>query len=76
MVTLGRGYAWLDTGTHSSMLDAANFVRTLTERQGLQIGSPDQVAFEYGWINELQLEERAKLFKNSTYGDYLRKLLI
>ena len=73
---MGNGYAWLDTGTHSSMLDAANFVRTLTERQGLQIGSPDQVAFEYGWINKLQLEERAKLFKNSTYGDYLNKLLI
>ena len=47
---LGRGYAWLDTGTHASLLDASNFVRTLTERQGLQVGSPDEVAHQLKWI--------------------------
>ena len=49
---MGRGYAWLDTGTHASLLDASNFVRTLTERQGLQVGSPDEVAFNMKWIAE------------------------
>jgi glucose-1-phosphate thymidylyltransferase len=48
---MGRGYAWLDTGTHASLLDAGNFVRTLEERQGVQIGSPDEIAFEKGWID-------------------------
>lgn len=49
---MGRGYAWLDTGTHTSLLDASNFVRTLTERQGLQVGSPDEVAYQFKWINK------------------------
>ena len=49
---MGRGYAWLDTGTYASLLDASNFVRTLTERPGLQVGSPDEVAFDMRWIAE------------------------
>ena len=49
---MGRGFAWLDTGTHSSLLDAGNFVKTLTERQGLQMGSPEEVAFRRGFIDE------------------------
>lgn len=72
--TLGRGYAWLDTGTHASLLDAGNFVRTLTERQGLQVGSPDEIAFRKGWLDEKQLAERASVFKKNQYGDYLKGL--
>ena len=55
---MGRGYAWLDTGTHASLLDAGNFVRTLTERQGQQVGSPDEIAFELGWISREELFSR------------------
>ena len=68
---LGRGFAWLDTGTHGSLLDAGNFVRTLEERQGLQSGSPDEIAFENGWINGEQLADRAKKFSKNSYGKYL-----
>lgn len=68
---MGRGYAWLDTGTHASLLDAGNFVRTLTERQGQQVGSPDEVAFEKGWIGEAQLRIRAECFGKNDYGTYL-----
>ena len=71
---MGRGYAWLDTGTHASLLDAGNFVRTLTERQGQQVGSPDEVAFEMGWIDTAQLESRARQFGKNAYGDYLGNL--
>ena len=72
---MGRGYAWLDTGTHASLLDASNFVGTLTERQGLQVGSPDEVAFRCGWISAEQLTERAKVFEKNKYGQYLLKLV-
>ena len=71
---MGRGYAWLDTGTHASLLDASNFVRTLTERQGLQVGSPDEVAYQQKWINKEQLLERALLFEKNRYGRYLEKV--
>lgn len=71
---MGRGYAWLDTGTHASLLDASNFVRTLTERQGLQVGSPDEVAYQLKWINKEQLLERASLFEKNRYGQYLEKV--
>ncbi len=71
---MGRGYAWLDTGTHDSLLDAANFVRTLEKRQGLQVGSPDEVAFAKGWIDADQLLRRAEVFKKNHYGEYLRSL--
>ena len=71
---MGRGYAWLDTGTHASLLDAANFVRTLTERQGLQIGSPDEIAYQMKWIDKEQLRERAATFGKNKYGQYLMKL--
>ena len=71
---MGRGYAWLDTGTHASLLDASNFVRTLTERQGLQVGSPDEVAYQLNWITNDQLQRRAGLFGKNSYGYYLAKL--
>ena len=72
---MGRGYAWLDTGTHASLLDAGNFVRTLQERQGLQAGSPDEIAHMLGWISDETLVARADEFGKNAYGSYLRGLL-
>ena len=72
---LGRGYAWLDTGTHASLLDASNFVRTLTQRQGLQTGSPDEIAFGRGWISRSDLAAAAKRYGKNDYGLYLEQLL-
>jgi glucose-1-phosphate thymidylyltransferase len=72
---LGRGYAWLDTGTHGSLLDAGNFVRTLSERQGQQIGNPDEIAFFKGWLTREQLASQAELHSKSEYGRYLKQLL-
>jgi glucose-1-phosphate thymidylyltransferase len=72
---MGRGFAWLDTGTHASLLDAGNFVRTLTERQGMQIGSPDEIAFGKGWINTEELADRARAFEKGFYGSYLKRFL-
>ncbi|MCV2881828.1 glucose-1-phosphate thymidylyltransferase RfbA [Actibacterium sp. XHP0104] len=72
---MGRGYAWLDTGTHGSLLDAGNFVRTLSDRQGMQIGSPDEIAYLNGWINADALRERAAMFGKNGYGAYLLGLL-
>jgi len=72
---MGRGFAWLDTGTHASLLDAGNFVRTLQSRQGLQTGCPEEIAFENKWITKEQLLERAELFKKSDYGKYLKGLV-
>ncbi|QIZ82679.1 glucose-1-phosphate thymidylyltransferase [Thalassovita gelatinovora] len=72
---MGRGYAWLDTGTHGSLLDAGNFVRTLERRQGLQTGSPDEIAYDHGWICAEALAERAAQFRKNDYGDYLLGLL-
>ena len=69
---LGRGHAWLDTGTHASLLDASNFVRTLTERQGLLVGSPEEVAYRSNWISQTQLLEHVELFTKSTYGQNLK----
>jgi glucose-1-phosphate thymidylyltransferase len=67
---LGRGYAWLDTGTHGSLLDAGNFVRTLQERQGLLVGSPDEIAFENRWISRAAVKEISKKFGKNQYGKY------
>ena len=72
---MGRGYAWLDTGTHASLLDAGNFVRTLEERQGLQTGSPDEIAFAQGWIDRERLAATARRFGKNAYGAYLERLL-
>lgn len=72
---MGRGYAWLDTGTHGSLLDAGNFVRTLEQRQGMQTGSPDEIAYEQGWIDADALAARARTFRKNNYGDYLQSLL-
>ena len=72
---MGRGYAWLDTGTHGSLLDAGNFVRTLSERQGLQVGSPEEIAYSRGWITAPELQKRAESFAKNSYGQYLLNLL-
>ena len=72
---MGRGFAWLDTGTHASLLDAGNFVRTLENRQGLQTGCPEEIAFEAGWIGAEDLKARAEKFSKNSYGRYLRGLL-
>ena len=71
---MGRGFAWLDTGTHASLLDAGNFVKTLTERQGLQVGSPDEIAYELGWIDQEILKKTANFFGKNSYGEYLQAL--
>ena len=71
---MGRGYAWLDTGTHASLLDAGNFVRTLTARQGLQTGSPEEIAFEQGWISRNDLLRASEPLGKNAYGAYLRQI--
>jgi glucose-1-phosphate thymidylyltransferase len=72
---MGRGFAWLDTGTHGSLLDAGNFVRTLTERQGQQVGCPEEIAFRQGWIDAGKLRDLAAKLKKNAYGQYLLGLL-
>ena len=72
---MGRGFAWLDTGTHESLLDAGNFVRTLEHRQGLQVGCPDEIAYREGWIDRDQLKARAKIFHKNDYGKYLSSVV-
>ena len=71
---MGRGYAWLDTGTHGSLLDAGNFVRTLEARQGLQTGSPEEIAFEQDWITREDLLNAAKTMGKNSYGKYLKNI--
>jgi glucose-1-phosphate thymidylyltransferase len=72
---MGRGYAWLDTGTHGSLLDAGNFVRTLEKRQGQQTGCLEEIAFGQGWIDRERLAERAQTFRKNDYGRYIQGLL-
>lgn len=72
---LGRGYAWLDTGTHDSLLDAANFIQVMQARQGLQIACPEEIAWRLGWINDEQLSRQATPLSKNGYGRYLLDLL-
>jgi glucose-1-phosphate thymidylyltransferase len=72
---MGRGIAWLDTGTHASLLDAGNFVRTLEDRQGLQSGCPEEIAFAAGWIDRDMLRTQAERYQKNLYGLYLMRLL-
>ena len=72
--TMGRGYAWLDTGTHQSLADATNFVRALIERQGLQMSCIEEIAWNRGWIDSAQLAKIAESYGKSSYGEYLRRL--
>ena len=73
--TMGRGYAWLDTGTHDSLLEASQFIATLEKRQGLKVASPEEVAYRSGWISSSQLEKLATPLLKNGYGQYLMGLL-
>jgi glucose-1-phosphate thymidylyltransferase len=72
---MGRGMAWLDTGTHDSLLDASNFIFTLERRQGLKVACPEEIAYRLGYIDGEQLNTLAARIGKSTYGNYLRQLL-
>jgi glucose-1-phosphate thymidylyltransferase len=71
---LGRGFAWLDTGTHDSMMEAGEFIRTIEHRQGLKIGCPEEIAFDMGWIDEAALDAIGASMKGTEYGAYLKRL--
>jgi glucose-1-phosphate thymidylyltransferase len=72
---MGRGYAWLDTGTHDSLLDAAGFIATLQKRQGLMVACPEEIAYRQGWINAADVLKLAAPLKKNAYGQYLEKML-
>ena len=72
---LGRGYAWLDTGTHESMLDAANFIRTIETRQGLQVACLQEIAYDQGWMTKDEVRESISDLLKTEYGQYLRKMI-
>ncbi len=72
---MGRGYAWLDTGTHDSLLDAAGFIATLQKRQGLMVACPEEIAYRQGWISQEAVEKVANQLSKSSYGQYLSKML-
>ena len=72
---MGRGYAWLDTGTHDSLLEAGQFIATLEKRQGLKVACPEEIAYRRGWIDAAQLERLAQLLLKNGYGQYLQKVL-
>jgi glucose-1-phosphate thymidylyltransferase len=71
---MGRGYAWLDTGTHESLLDATQFIATLENRQGLKVACPEEIAYRQGWINAAQIEALAQPLLKNGYGKYLASL--
>lgn len=72
---MGRGFAWLDTGTHASLLDAATYVRITEERQGLKIACPEEIAWRQGFISDIELARIAEPLRKSGYGEYLLQLL-
>jgi glucose-1-phosphate thymidylyltransferase len=75
VVPMGRGYAWLDTGTHESLLEASHFIETIEKRQGLKVACPEEIAFRQGYINERQLRALARPLAKSGYGEYLLRVL-
>jgi glucose-1-phosphate thymidylyltransferase len=75
LIRLGRGYAWLDTGTHESLQQASSFIETIESRQGLKVACPEEIAFENGWIDSKQVMALAEPLRNSGYGEYLLQML-
>jgi glucose-1-phosphate thymidylyltransferase len=75
VVPMGRGYAWLDTGTHESLLEAAHFIETIEKRQGLKVACPEEIAFRQGYIGARQLKALARPLSKSGYGEYLLRVL-
>ncbi|MDR2201697.1 MAG: glucose-1-phosphate thymidylyltransferase, partial [Clostridiales bacterium] len=73
---LGRGFAWLDTGTAESLTDAADFMRTVQKRQGIKISVPEEIAYIQGWINKQTLSQAAEAYGKSDYGLYLKKVAL
>jgi glucose-1-phosphate thymidylyltransferase len=73
---MGRGFAWLDTGTHDSLLDAAGFIATLQKRQGLMVACPEEIAYRQGWISAEAVQKVADQLKRNSYGQYLNKILV
>ena len=73
--TMGRGYAWLDAGTHDGLMEAATFIATIQKRQGLMVACPEEIAYAQGWITAEQLEKLAQPYKSTSYGQYLLNLL-
>jgi glucose-1-phosphate thymidylyltransferase len=71
---LRRGFAWLDTGTHESLLEAAQFVETIEKRQGYKVACLEEIAFNQGWLSKESLEEQARRLRKNSYGDYLQAL--
>ncbi len=72
---MGRGFAWLDTGTHDALLDASQFIATLEKRQGLKVACPEEIAFRKGYIDAAQLERLAYGLQQNSYGQYLMQIL-
>jgi glucose-1-phosphate thymidylyltransferase len=72
---MGRGYAWLDTGTHDSLLEASEFVRTLQHRQGIQLACLEEIAWQQGWIDDATLRDRGHSLSKTGYGQYILRLL-
>jgi glucose-1-phosphate thymidylyltransferase len=75
VVPMGRGYAWLDTGTHESLLEAAHFIETIEKRQGLKVACPEEIAFRQGYISARRLRSLARPLARSGYGEYLLRVL-
>jgi len=71
---MGRGYAWFDTGTMESLMEAATFVRTVQNQQGIEVSAPEEIAYYAGWISKEELIESAKLYGKSPYGEHLQRV--
>lgn len=72
---MGRGYAWLDTGTHQSLIEASNFIATIEERQGLKVSCPEEIAYRKGFIDAEQIKNLAKPLSKNAYGQYLLNMI-